>query len=237
MSSDLPLSLCVTVSGGADPSALGSFLQDLSIFFQRFPVPYEVLLATTDQSPNEWQGLEQKFAVLKIQRRPHREPAAKMMIHLLEKARGHVLITYPLDQGLPLAELFKILQNLLSESELEVIFTQRRTQKSFEKDVRLQALPAWERLLSDILKEKNRWPFQDAFAPVIGLKSEAFAKIRGGLGGKTDLTLEIQTASLEAGLRWRELAVIPSSREAPRRYGIWARLRLLSFVLFRIRGH
>lgn len=230
----LQLSLCVILP--SRPVDLNVFFQDLTAFFQKFPLSYEVLLAldpSQDQSRTLAEAQAARGLPIRIQSVSQGLANAARVEKLLTSASADFLVTYPLDQGLPLGEVFKILQHFFTEPDLEALFTHRSTQKSFQT-TRPQPRSRWEQSFTDILREKNKWPFTDPFSPLFGLRRSAFLKIQKNLKlDGLDATPEIQRAVLQTDLRHLEISVVPTMTPSPA-FGFKRWWHSLRFVLFRV---
>lgn len=232
------LSLCIPVSSSETLAIalLSEASGNLQAFFKKFPLIYEVLFALNpeqDQSRNLLQSLAEKHPQIRIVENPRRLGRAQSFERLFCEARGDILITTDLDLAAPLSEVFKILEALYSDRELDVVFGDRfsapKKPGSFSPP-----RSALEDFFSGVIKEKKAWAFKDPFCPVLGLRRTAYAKIQTGLQSRGwHWTPEVQRLAQLHGLKTLELPLTmsPSQKNKPPKSEAW---HLLGFVLFRV---
>ena len=121
------LSLCIpvdSVKGADDAGLIQEFVENVSQFFQKFPLLYEVLFSV---NPNQDQSLS--LLQYQAERNPHyrivenksKLSRAQNICNLFSQARGDVLIATDLDLAAPLSEVFKMLEVFYSDKETEVV--------------------------------------------------------------------------------------------------------------------
>jgi hypothetical protein len=214
MPSPVQLSLCIASTGTSptEEARRNEFSQNVTAFFHKFPVTYEVLFAT---APGK---------------------RAKSLVETLAKAQGDILMVMDLDLSIPLSECFKILEIFYSDESVQAVFGDRtQKKKKLENTQYRTELTGLEGFFGGIIREKAQWKFQDPFCPVFALRKSSFEKIRGELKPRGwHLTPELQRVAQNQGLVTQEVAVYAGSRQnqsAPPWTEFWG---LLNFVLFRI---
>jgi hypothetical protein len=162
MSTRPQLSLCFPEIDAS--SASDQALADVSAFFSKFPVTYEVLVAGK-------RAANQSAVTISSSR-------AKNLESLFRSAQGEFIFAMGLDLSIPLSECFKILQELISDPELGAVFGDRtQKKKKLENTEYRTTLPRIENFFSGILHEKTKWPFKDPFCPVFALRKSALDQI------------------------------------------------------------
>lgn len=223
------LSLCISVSRTSD--LIQEFSDNVSHFFRKFPLLYEVLFAV---NPRQDQGLPllhylaERNPQFRIVENSASLTRAENLENLFHRARGNILITTDLELALPLSEVLKIFETLHTEQDVEAVFGHRNNK--VKKNL--------ENFFQQVIHDKTRWPFRDPFCPVLGLRKESFLKIQNELKSKGWYwTHEVQRAVHVKSLKSREIPLYVGSRQAPSLYGraaVVEALRLFKFVLLRI---
>jgi len=222
------LSLCIPYID--ELSRIPEFAADVSSFFGKFPISYEVLLAAPQGSSLT---LAEPFRAIPVKNAGAR---AKNLEVLFAAAQGEFLFAADLDLAIPLSECFKILQVFFSEAEVQAVFGDRtQKKKKLEDTAYSTALNKTETLFSGIIHDKTLWKFQDPFCPVFALRKSAFEKIKAEVKSRGwHWTPEIQRLVQKQGLAAREIPLYAGSRTAKRAPAMAEILGLLNFVLFRI---
>lgn len=242
MSPHPQFSLCIPVSSNSEH--IQEFSDNISQFFQRFPLLYEVLFAV---NPHQDQGLS--LLQYLSDRNPHyhvyenEKPLSRSenFVKLFNMARGDVLVAIDINLALPLSEIFKVLEVFFSQPETQVVFGVRgKTKKHLESGP--PEIPTFsdkiEAFFNDVIHDKTSWPFADPFCPFLALRKNSFAQIQNELRKSGWYwTHEVQRAVRVKTLPYEEIPLYFGSRRIPKPQGLKAlveALRLLKFILFRI---
>ena len=228
------LSLCIPVCSEKD--LIQDFHENLSQFFQKFPILFEVLFAVNlgqDQSLSFLQYLAERNPHYRIVKNTKRLSRAQNLHSLFAKARGEIIVATDLDLAAPLSEVFKMLEVFFSDQETEAVFGNR-----FKAKKNLENQKAEENKLEDfflgILKEKTSWQFADPFCSILGLRRTSFEKIEKDLISRGwHWTQEVQRIAQLKNLKAQEIPLYVGSRKGLKPPKLEA-LHLLAFVLFRI---
>lgn len=233
--SSLPqFSLCIPLCPEQD--LISEFHLNLSQFFQRFPLKYEVLFAV-----NPGQGQSLSMLRFLAEQNPHyriienkkTQSRARNLHSLFAQAQGEILIPADLDLAVPLSEILKILEVFFSDGEMEAVFGNR-----FKAKKNLESQPAGpqklESFFAGILKEKTSWKFSDPFCPALGLRRSGFEKIEKDLKSSGwHWSQEVQRVVQLKNLKAQEIPIYEGARRRlppPKSEAFY----LLGFVLFRI---
>lgn len=265
MPSELQLTLCVPdVSPNSTPdiSTIREFMGSVSAFFLKFPLRYEVLLAVSKPS-DELRAAVSDQKLASDERNPFRivemtglaHARSKKLKTLFTEAKGEVVVATSVHLEIPLGDIFKMLQELYTDPELQAVFGHRSAKRSAGAKTSAQVGPSsatlphalqsrdpLEVFFQNIAFEKVRWPFKDLFCPTFALRKSAFEKIGPEL--KTSgwhWTMEVQRSVTRMKLKATEVPVIENLasnlRSTKHVHGFrraLEALRLLSFVVFRI---
>jgi hypothetical protein len=231
MSSQTQLSLCIPES--SDTRGIQEFYDNVNQFFLKFPLQYEMLFAVAPNTPKESQALlttlSEKDPRVRIVQTKKSLARAKKWQTLFQAGAGDFLVPLELSLHIPLGEVFKMLQELYTDTSLDVVFGNRFAKKAPRS--RLEAF------FQGIIQEKAGWPFRDSFCPTFALRKSAYEKIQSELHSSGwHWTPEIQRVAIKKDLKPIEVPVFDHSLNQPlqRRPGRLESLRLLSFVVFRI---
>ena len=228
------LSLCIPVT--SDTGLIQAFSENLSQFFQKFPLLYEVLFVVNphqDQSLSLLQSLAERNPHYQIVENKTKLSRAQNLHKLFAAARGDVIIAIDLDLATPLSEVFKMLEVFYSDRETEVVFGNRL---KIKKTLQNQAAPRdpLENFFSGVLKEKTPWKFEDPFCSILGIRQKSFEKINARLKSTGwHWTQEVQRVAQEQQLKSQEIPLFVGPRKGTKPPKSEA-LHLLKFVLFRI---
>lgn len=166
-----------------DAHALTSFLKDLRSFFQKFPLNYEVVAvvekgssdcakflqdAQKESSPKECITVVQNTQTL------HR---AESLRRGLNKAQATYLVIADPQTATPFGDLFKILQNLMSEPTMDICWGQRVSKKDSVFLSSRSPRHNLERLFNGILHERNKTS-SDPLCEIGGFKKEAWLRLQ-----------------------------------------------------------
>jgi len=228
------LSLCIPVT--ADSGLIQEFADNLTQFFQKMPLLYEILFAVNpgqDQSLSLLQYLAERQPHYTVVKNKSKLSRAENLHNLFSMARGDVIIASDLDLAAPLSEIFKMLEVFYSDRETEVVFGNRfKAKKNLENQQ--AAADKLEQFFNAVIHDKAAWKFADPFCPVVGLRRTAFEKIQAHLRSKGWYwTQEVQRVAMQQQLKATEIPLYVGSRKGtkpPR----WEACNLLHFVLFRI---
>jgi hypothetical protein len=233
------LSLCIpvdSVKGADDAGLIQEFVENVSQFFQKFPLLYEVLFSVNpnqDQSLSLLQYLAERNPHYRIVENKSKLSRAQNLCNLFSQARGDVLIAIDLELATPLSEVFKMLETFYSDKETEVVFGNRfKSKKNLESQTADEDKTA--RFFHDVLKDKTQWPFADPFCPVVGIRRTSFEKIKDALRPRGwHWTHEVQRVAQMKQLKTQEIPLYTGSRKTTKPPRSEA-LHLLHFILFRV---
>jgi len=236
MSARPQLSLCIPIC--SDQELLREFDQNVTAFFQKFPLVYEILFAVApkqDQSLSLLKELALKNPRYKISELTDSLSRAQRLENLFKSAQGDILMAASLDLTIPLSECFKILEVFYSDRNVEAVFGDRsKSKKNLENHPQLVDNKI-EIFFSGVIHEKAKWPFHDLFCPVFGIRKSAFEKIQGDLHSRGwHWTHEIQRLALKFSVQSQEIPIYSGSRPGVKPPFWQETLALLNFVLFRI---
>lgn len=228
------LSLCIPDCSEA--GLIQDFVDNVSQFFQKFPLLYEVLFAVNpgqDQSLSLLQYLGERNPHYQIVEDKTKRSRAQNLHKLFSQARGDVVIATDLDLAAPLSEVFKMLEVFYSDRETEVVFGNRfKAKKNLESQT--SAHDPTENFFLGVLKEKSQWPYADPFCPVVGVRRTSFEKIQNDIKSRGwHYTPELQRAALRANLKAQEIPLYMGARKGKKPPRSEA-FHLLHFILFRI---
>lgn len=228
------LSLCVPLC--ADSGLIQEFAENITQFFQKFPIVYEVLFTVNpgqDQSLHLLKNLAEKSSPFVIVENAKRLSRAQNLEKLFAAARGDVMISTDLDLATPLSEVFKMLEVFYSDRETEAVFGNRfKAKKNLE--AQNAEIDGTENFFMGILKEKTGWKFADPFCPVVGIRRSSFEKIQNDLKSKGwHWTQEVQRVALLRNLKTQEIPLYMGSQKRTKPPKSEA-FNLLQFVLFRV---
>ncbi|MBS1970896.1 MAG: glycosyltransferase [Bdellovibrionales bacterium] len=228
------LSLCIPVT--MDTGLIQEFVENVSQFFQKFPLLYEVLFSVNpnqDQSLSLLQYLAERNPHYRIVENKSKLSRAQNICNLFSQARGDVLIATDLDLAAPLSEVFKMLEVFYSDKETEVVFGNRFKSKKNLETLIVEA-DKMESFFRDVLKDKTQWPFADPFCPLVAIRRTSFEKIKAALKPRGwHWTQELQRVALTHELKYQEIPLYMGSRKGTKPPKSEA-LHLLHFVLFRV---
>jgi hypothetical protein len=237
------LSLCIPVCSEKD--LIQDFHENLNLFFQRFPLVYEVLFAINpgqDQSLSKLRHLAERNPHYRIIENIKYLSRAQNIHRLSTKSQGDILVPIDLDLAVPLSEILKIIEGFFSNPEIEVIFGNRfKAIKNIEnKKVEQNKL---ENFFMGVIKEKaltstRQWKFADPFCPILGLRRSSFEKIEKDLRSSGWYwNQEVQRVAQVKELKAQEIPIyVGSGLDAPQRIKPpkSEAFHLLKFILFRI---
>lgn len=166
-----------------DSAAIPSFLKDVRGFFQKFPLNYELVAvvekgaqgclkllreAQTESPPRE------KITILTNDRKLRRAESLRRGLDAAEAP--YLVIADPL-MATPLGDLFKILQNLMGETSVDMCWGDRTTKKGSPFLDNSTPRHHLEHLFNGILRERKHTPLKDPLCETGGLKKTAWQKL------------------------------------------------------------
>lgn len=210
-----------------DAAIIGPFLQDLRSFFQKFPLHYELVAVTEKKASECAQQLEQaqkesgeREQIVLLQNTRHLGRAESLR-QGLNKATGNYLILADPATATPLGDLFKILQNLMSEPTLDICWGQRLSKKDSPFLTSNSRRHRLERLFNGILHEREKH-VADPLCEIGGLKKEAWLRVNNfpaALKGWY-FHLHLQKQIAKAGLKKTEIPIYDSGKTSAS-YSYW----------------
>ncbi len=170
-----------------DADLLSAFLRDLRGFFQKFPLHYELVAVIEKNSSKEIAVLEEAIRTASVKERitfvkneTHRGRAASLH-QGLNKAEAPYLILADVGMATPLGDLFKILQHLMTEDNLDICWGERVSKKKAPFSSADTPRFRTERLFTPILKERNKNAGSDPLCEVVGIKKTAWVRLQENL--------------------------------------------------------
>lgn len=232
------LSLCVAECSGPARASYESraheFFMNVTQFFAKFPVQFEVLISgTTPELRAAIESLTFKDPRFRwVETGAHAR--AKILESLFTEARGDVVVASSLSLAAPLGETFRWLQEFFTELDVQVIFGNRFEPKKGLPQATHVNRPI-EKFYREVIRERATWPFADPFCPVFAIRRKAFEDLKPHLKSTGWYwTHEVQRATLKAGLKHLETRLHMMPESSPNLGDRLEPLRLLAFVLFRI---
>ena len=226
------LSLCIPHI--SEIARIPEFIADVTSFFAKFPIQYEVLLAAPrSKTFPALSAMPPNFHRVPVQ---SAKAKAQNLALLFAEARGEFLIATELDLSIPLSECFKILQEFFANDEVQAVFGDRtQKKKKLENTTYSTRLTGIETFFKGIIHDKTSWKFQDPFCPVFALRKTAFTSMQSELCARGwHLTPEVQLSALKGNLVTQEIPLYAGSRSHEKAPVVREILGLLNFVLFRI---
>ncbi|MBC7370949.1 MAG: hypothetical protein H7326_05250 [Bdellovibrionaceae bacterium] len=229
----IQMSLCIPSL--ADSGQLLEFAADVSSFFAKFPIQYEVLLAAPRS--RILPELPANFRVVPIK---NANAKAKNLVALFAEARGEYLIASEIELAIPLSECFKILQVFFADPATDAVFGDRTQKKKKLENTKYDVhLNKTESFFNGIIHDKTNWKFEDPFCPVFALKKSTFEMLKPDIAAiGWHLTPEIQRLVQKKNLTGVEIPLYAGSRMSSKNSSgapaLTEILGLLRFVLFRI---
>ncbi len=159
--------------------------QDLKSFFHKFSIPYEVIWISPYQ---------QNF---------------RHFLQLCEKAQADYIVTLNASLTSPLGDVLKLLQTLIANDNLHIVFGERWSKLKVKKDSFLR----WEYIFTQSLIEKKRPILKDPFCPFVALRRKNW--LTTDLQSKSYfITAELQKRTLGQTRAYAEVPLLHSPRSA-----------------------
>lgn len=218
-----------------DAELIPTFLQDMRSFFNKFPLTYEVLFVIEKGAVGCQQLLESaamasgEREVITVLLNTQTRQRAESLRQGLNKAQGLYLIVADPAMATPLGDLFKILQHLMSESDLDLCCGERYSKKNSTIANPKTPRHHLENLFNRILKEKLETPHVDPLCETVGIKKASWQRLEANILRQKGwyLGLDIRKHSRHLALKTIEVFVHDSGK-SPRSYPLWqARWHLL----------
>lgn len=175
--------------------------KEIQQFFQKFPIDVEYVFVvdefpknkTLEEIKNEFPFFASTYCQLILN--PSKIGRALSIQKGLDNAKGDFLLTASIDLNIPLAEYFSFIQQIISQSEIDLLIGNRNNNKR----PRLGHKKKWHKVLEDILQEKYgpRYGIQDPSCHFLAIKISAWKKMR------TSLNLKSWYYSLDI-LKWNQ---------------------------------
>lgn len=205
------------------------FAEDLRSFFTKFPLKYEVLVVLEKGTapPKSLEG----FRFLTNVKRTERSLSLRQA---MDQAEGTFLVLTDIQMTTPLGDLFKLLQHLMTEEELDLCWGERYTKK--QSPLRQPQTPRHktENLFNQILREKWTLTTQDPLCETVALKKKTWLLLRNQIPNYSGwyLAPSLHFASKKANLKTFEVFVNDSG-QSPHFYPLWKeRIKLLLTSIF-----
>ena len=202
----------------SDTSLLESFRRDVTQFFLKFPLQYEVLLVAhkstnAPELPKDW-------TLLRIDKSQGRAEGLKQACL---QAKAPFVSLANLEMITPLGEIFKMLQNIMTSPEVDFCIGNRYAKK--DSPFLLNATPRFrsEHFFNGILKERHSSPTEDFLSEALVLRKDSFEKIAGDMPSLKNFwylgPAIIRTAQIK-GLQILPIALFDSGYH-PKGYSVW----------------
>lgn len=203
-----------------DTSSFTHFLQDVRSFFQKFPLPYEVVvcLEKGTESP-----LATQPEVRLVTNTSHLGRAASLW-QGLQQSRGEFRILTTADMNTPLGDVFKLLQHSMTEPETDLIWGNRYGKKGSPFLKTPHKREHTEDLFNRILKEKYSSSTADPLSDIVVLKAATVQSIAQRPGQKPPQGWYLAPYLLKAvqDLKLRSMdVVVHDSGKTPARFSLW----------------
>lgn len=212
-----------------DAPAVTSFLRDLRSFFQKFPLNYE-LVAVVEKGASECARLledakkessaKETITLLQNPKTLHR---ARSLCQGLNATQAPYILVADPQLATPLGDLFKILQNLMTESSVDVCWGNRLDKKDSLFLKSQTPRHKLERLFNGILHERNK-KSSDPLCEIGGFKKEAWVRLQEKLSTKVPkgwyLNHHLQIEIQETPLNRIEIAIHDSGQTSAS-YSVW----------------
>lgn len=240
MENSLSTPLCsFVVYLNQDVDLAPSFLKDLRSFFTKLPIQYEVVfifewagdsqLAPSEElSSND--SAREKISILKNSQKLSR---AESLRRGFNHAQGEYLIIADVTMQTPLGDLFKILQHLMTEEELQVCWGERYSKKNNSLVQPKTSRHELENLFNKILQEKLKLEDKDILCEAIGMRKSSWQKIDSRLSRQSGwyLAPALRHSCKLHSITTRDV-FINDYGNSPRSYSLWReRWNLLKLTL------
>lgn len=224
-----------------DLETLPLFLQDFRVFFQRFPLRYELVVVFHSSRRKDISKLEKLR-----QNAPENETwqlltsrqnsRARNLQMALDSAQGEFVILPSPVLATPLGDLFKLMQTLLTEPELAACWGERYSKNSGALHQQPTAAVRTEKIFNAIFKEKHPQREKDSLCEVGALRKSAWMEIRDAASVQKArgwfFTGACQHALREKALI-QKTVFVHDSGQRPRDFSSWKiRFELLRQSLF-----
>lgn len=224
-----------------DLENLPRFLQDFRIFFQRFPLRYElvgVIHPSQQKSISILETLQQSAPeneVWHIVTGPPQSRALSLR-RALDSAQGEVILTPSIVMSTPLGDLFKMMQTLLAEPTVAACWGERYSKNHGALHQLPTAALRLEKVFNDIFKEKFPQREKDSLCEAGALRKSAWLQIRDSASVQKArgwyLAAACQHALREQALV-QKTVFVNDSGQRPQDFSLWkARWELLRQSLF-----
>lgn len=212
-----------------DSAELPLFIQDVRTFFQKFPLVYELIAVTEknatacrEQIKTAQTQSSEKEKIILVQNQSFLGRAESLRQGLNKAQGAFVLIADP-QMATPLGDLFKVLQHLMTESDLNLCWGERLTKKDSPFQQAATPRHQLERLFNGILKERNQKLPADILCETGGMTKGTWQEVEKSLPSKKlsgwYLHLYIQKA-LATKHKSLVLAIHDSGKTSPS-YSLW----------------
>ncbi|WII73634.1 glycosyltransferase [Bdellovibrio sp. 22V] len=166
-----------------DSALVPDFLKDVRSFFQKFPLSYELIFAVENNASAcseilqpELKNAGPKETLVLLQNTKTRGRAESLR-HALHKAQAPFVLVATVEMATPLGDLFKILQHLMTEPDVDICWGDRTSRKDSPFQYKREPRHRIEHTFNAITREKNRQPFKDPSCEIWGIKKTAWSDI------------------------------------------------------------
>ena len=166
-----------------DAELAPAFLKDVRSFFTKLPIQYEVVFVFefTGNSPfprlEDLSSGDQTREKITILNNSQRLKRAESLRQGFNHAQGEYLIVADVAMQTPLGDLFKILQHLMTEDELQICWGERYSKKNNSFVQATTSRHALENLFNKILQEKLMLENKDILCETLGMRKSSWQKI------------------------------------------------------------
>lgn len=174
-------SLIVYLNQETEPGVL--FLQDVRSFFNKFPLHYEVVFIIEPNKKNPLTKHPETFGKtpakekITIIQNTTSLKRAESLRRGFDQAQGEYLLVADVSMTTPLGDLFKILQHLMAEEELDICWGERYSKKTNTLAFSQTPRHSLENLFNRIFQEKLNLKNADILCEIYGIKKKSWLKI------------------------------------------------------------
>lgn len=222
-----------------DADLLSTFFKDLHGFFQNFPIRYEVIAVCCENSSSakflqDYVPELKQSGALKMVFTKRKCSRAESLRQGLNQAEASFLFVTSAEISTPLGDLFKLLQHLMTDENIDIVFGERTSKRQMNRQMADSLRQKNEQFFARILQERRKFESTDPFCEVMGFRKSAWEKLNQGMGSASlrgwYLRLILETllrGSPRPQVKSQEIFVYDSGRTS-KSYPVWqARWQLL----------
>lgn len=203
-----------------DTQSLKAFLQDVQSFFARFPLQWEIILVL---EPGTQMPTEITSSLVIIENTSRLGRAASLWKGLMATRAPFSLIT-SVEMSTPLGDLFKILQHLMTEAEVDLYWGNRYKRKDSPFLHGSHPRHRSENFFNTVLRERYLGAPQDPLSEVLAFKKATLETLNENLNASKMrgwyLGPYVLSALQKKKLKLHEVPVYESGVTS-RHYSLW----------------